>query len=392
MTMNGVSPAAADLGFDPARLGRVATRIERDIAAGRYHGAQLKLARRGRVVLDVVCGHADRANGRRMRGDESFVSFSIGKQFTNVLVLNRIERGDLHLTLRVGELIPAFNTRGLREINVFHLLTHTSGLMSAIPSVPLEVLTSVEKLSEWVATQRPESLPGERVNYSIIVAHAVLAELVRRVDSQGRSFGRIITEDLFEPLGMRETSLGPRADLVHKLCPVVACYEVPGMFHPQEVEGVGQVVLMEGAEVPAGGYLTTSADVHRFALMLANGGELDGVRILSPRTIEYCARNHTGERRNVLFDYARDTRGWAPWPATIGIGFFVRGEGVQPGPMSNFSSPQTFCGWGAGSTCFWIDPVQQLSFSFLSTGLMEETFHCERLQRLADLVVTSLVA
>jgi CubicO group peptidase (beta-lactamase class C family) len=327
-----------------------------------------------------------------MRGDESFVSFSIGKQFTNVLVLNRIERGDLHLTLRVGELIPAFDTRGLREINLFQLLTHTSGLLSAIPGVPLDVLTSVEKLTAWVATQRPESLPGERVNYSIIVAHAVLAELVRRVDRAGRPFGRIIAEDLFEPLGMRETSLGPRADLVHKLCPVVACYEQAGMFYPQEVEGVGQVVLMEGAEVPAGGYLTTGADVHRFATMLANGGELDGARILSPRTLDYCARNHTGDRRNVLFDYARDTRGWAPWPANIGIGFFVRGEGVQPGPMSNFSSAQTFCGWGAGSTCFWIDPVQQLSFSFLSTGLMEETFHCERLQRLADLVVSSLVA
>lgn len=391
MIAHGVTPAAGDLGFDTARLARVATRIEQDIAAGRYHGAQLKLSRRGRVVLDVVCGDADRAAGRRMRGDESFVSFSIGKQFTNVVVLNRVERGDLHLAMRVGEIIPAFNTRGLREITVFQLLTHTSGLMSAIPAVPLDVVTNIEKLSAWIATQRPESLPGERVNYSIIVAHAVLAELVRRVDARGRSFTRIVSEDLFEALGMRETSMGPRADLLDKLCPVVACYTEPGMFYPEEVAGVGQVVLMEGAEVPAGGYLTTSADLHRFATMLANGGELDGVRILSPRTLEYCARNHTGDRRNVLFDYARDTRGWAPWPANIGIGFFVRGEGIQPGPMSNFSSARTFCGWGAGSTCFWIDPVQDLCFSFLSTGLMEETYHCERLQRLADLVVTSLV-
>ena len=391
MSTSGISPAAGDLGFDSTRLARIAARIDADIGAGRYHGAQLKVGRRGRVALDVVCGDADRAAGRRMRGDESFVSFSIGKQFTNALVLNRVERGDLHLALQVGEIIPAFRTRGLREITVFHLLTHTSGIVSAIPNVPLEVVTSVERLTEWVGQQRPESAPGERVNYSIIAAHAVLGDLVRRVDRQGRSFGRIITEDLFTPLGMRETSLGPRADLVEKLCPVVACYEEPGMFHPQEVTGVGQVVLMEGAEVPAGGYLTTSADVHRFATMLANCGELDGVRILSPRTLEYCAQNHTGDRRNVLFDYARDTRGWAPWRANIGIGFFVRGEGLQPGPMSNFSSARTFCGWGAGSTCFWVDPVQDLCFSFLSTGLMEETWHCERLQRLADLVVTSLV-
>ena len=378
-------------GFDPARLARVGERIEADMAAGRYHGAALRVARRGQVVLNEVRGHADRAAGRALQEDDVFVSFSIGKQFTNAVVLNRIERGDLHLAMQVREVIPEFATRGLREITVHQLMTHTSGLLSAIPNVPVEVLTDVSRLTAWVAQQRPESLPGERVNYSIIVAHAVLAELVKRVDGGRRSFRDIITEDLFEPLGMHRTSLGPRADLVERLCAVVACYEEPGMFFPAEVAGVGAVVLMEGAEIPAGGFLTCLDDLHRFASMLANGGELGGTRLLSPRTLDYCTRNHTGNLRNVLFDYARDTRGWQAWPANIGIGFFMRGEGIQPGPMSNFSSPRTFCGWGAGSTCFWVDPALDLSFSFLSTGLMEETWHCERLQRLSDLVVTSLV-
>ena len=151
------------------------------------------------------------------------------------------------------------------------------------------------------------------------------------------------------------------------------------------------VPLPTRAEIPAGGYLTTIDDLHRFTQMLANGGELDGARILSPRTLRYCAQNHTGDRPNGLFDYTRDTRGWAPFPANIGIGFFVRGQGIQPGPMSNLSSPETFCGWGAGSTGFWVDPKEHLSFSFLSSGLMEETYHMERLQRLADLVMTSLI-
>ena len=377
-------------GFDPDRLARVSARIDADIAANRYHGAALKVARRGELVLDVVHGFADRATGRRLTREDVFVSFSVGKQFTNTVVLNRIERGDLHLAMQIGEVIPQFRTRGLRQMTVHHLLTHTSGIISAIPSVPVDILTNIEKLTDWVGTQRPESIPGERVNYSIIAAHAVLAELVRRVDGGRRSFRQIITEDLFEPLGMRHTSLGPRADLIARLCPVVACYEEPGMFYPQEVTAVGQVVLIEGAEIPAGGYLTTSNDLHRFASMLARGGELDGVRVLSPRTLAYCAQNHTGDKRNVLFDYARETRGWEAWPANIGIGFFTRGHGVQPGPMSNFSSPNTFCGWGAGSTCFWVDPVLELTFSFLSTGLMEETYHCERLQRLADLVITAL--
>ena len=246
-------------------------------------------------------------------------------------------------------------------------------------------------MTAWLATQRPETLPGEVVNYSIIAAHSVMAEMVMRAEGATRSFTDIMREDLFEPLGMQNTCMGPRDDLVDRLVPVTACYSEPGMFHPDEVLGVGAVVLMDGCEIPAGGYLTCLDDLHRFALMLRNGGELDGVRILSPRTLDYCTRNFTGEKRNLLFDYARETRGWEAWPASIGLGFFMRGEGIQPGPMSNFSSTRTFCGWGAGSTCFWIDPELDLTFSFLSSGLMEETWHVERLQRLADLVVTALV-
>lgn len=384
--------SADENAFDLARLARVARRIDDDIAAGRYDGAALAVSHRGREVVREFRGYADRGTGRRLGAEDVFVSFSVGKQFTNAVVLNRIERGDLHLAMQVGEVLPAFRSRGLRGITLFHLLTHTSGLMSAIPSVPVEVITDIEALTDYISRQRPETLPGERVNYSIIAAHSVLAAMVCRVDGGQRRFARIMDEDLFQPLGMRQTSLGPRADLVARLCTVVARYTEPGMFHPAEVAGVGQVVLRDGAEIPAGGYLTTLDDLHRFTTMLARGGELDGVRILSPHTLRYCAQNHTGALPNGLFEYTRDTRGWAPFPASIGIGFFVRGTGIQPGPMSNFSSANTFCGWGAGSTCFWVDPAAELAFSFLSTGLMEESWHIERLQRLADLVVTSLVS
>ncbi len=382
---------SADLGFDPERLQRIPARINADIEAGRYDGAALCVSRGGETVYRDVHGYADREAGRPLTEDDVFVSFSSGKQFTNAVVLNRVERGDLHLDLRVAEVIPEFEGRGTREIKLWHLLTHTSGLISAVPGVAPEVLIDIAALTAWVAAQRPEALPGERVNYSIIAAHSVMAEMVRRVDGGTRRFTDIMREDLFEPLGMTNTCLGKRDDLLPRLCPVTARYSEPGMFHPEEVLGIGQVLMIDGCEIPAGGYLTCLEDLHRFALMLRNGGELDGRRILSPRTLDYCSRNFTGDKRNLLFDYARDTRGWAPWPGNIGLGFFVRGEGIQPGPMSNFSSPRTFCGWGAGSTCFWVDPELDLTFSFLSTGLMEETYHVERLQRLADLVITSLI-
>lgn len=383
--------APADLGFDPDRLARLPARINADIEARRYHGAAVAVSRRGQTVYRDVHGYADRESGRPMTLEDVFVSFSIGKQFTNAVVLSRVEQGQLHLDMPVCELIPEFGGRGLRGIKLWHLLTHTSGIMSAVPAVAPEVITNIGKLTAWLATQRPETLPGEVVNYSIIAAHSIMAEMVMRTEGATRSFTDIMRENLFEPLGMHNTCMGPREDLVERLVPVTACYSEPGMFHPDEVIGVGAVVLMDGCEIPAGGYLTCLDDLHRFALMLRNGGELDGVRILSPRTLDYCTRNFTGEKRNLLFDYARETRGWEAWPASIGLGFFMRGEGIQPGPMSNFSSARTFCGWGAGSTCFWIDPELDLTFSFLSSGLMEETWHVERLQRLADLVVTALV-
>src|SRR5437899_6209219 len=84
-------------------------------------------------------------------------------------------------------------------------------------------------------------------------------------------------------------------------------------------------------------------------------------------------------------------RGWEPFPAAIGLGFFIRGEGVIPGFFGNLCSARTYGGLGAGSTAFWVDPSRDLTFSFLSVGLMEDSYHLERVSRLSDIVVSALV-
>ena len=124
--------------------------------------------------------------------------------------------------------------------------------------------------------------------------------------------------------------------------------------------------------------------------MLRNGGELDGTRILSPAMIEYASRNHTGELRNVPFDYTASYRGWEAWPGYIGLGFFVRGDRLAPGPFGALNSPRTFGGFGAGSTAFWIDPERDLSFALLTTGLMEDSLHLERIGTLSNMVIASM--
>jgi CubicO group peptidase (beta-lactamase class C family) len=386
------SEKMARLGFDATRLTRVGARVREDIEAGRYHGAALIAARRGEVVAEVVEGFADRQSGRPLNRDAVFATMSVAKQFTNVLALSMVERGVLRLHAPIAEWLPQFRAMGKEKINLFHLLTHTSGICAAMPEVGPEVRGNIEALTAYAAARPLESLPGERVNYSLIVAHSVIGALCVRADGAKRTFSQMLEQEIFAPLKMRDTSMALRDDLRERFCPVSAAGSGPGMIPPEAMERANRLLQTPGCELPAGGCVTTIDDLHRFAEMLRRGGELDGARILAPATIDYAARNHTGALRNVLFDPFLSTRNWQSTPACIGLGFFVRGERVIPGPFGFANSARSFAGVGSGSTGFWVDPERELTFAFLSTGMMEDSHHLERLGILSDLVVSSLVA
>ncbi|MFM7786173.1 MAG: serine hydrolase domain-containing protein [Gammaproteobacteria bacterium] len=207
------------------------------------------------------------------------------------------------------------------------------------------------------------------------------------MDGGGRSFADIVSERLFIPLGMYDTCLGPREDLLARACPVRACYDTPGLADPRALEGLGALLRIPGGEVPGGGYFTTLRDLQRFVDMLASGGVLEGRRVLSRAMLAFCTRNRSGELPNHLWDYTHAFRGWEPWPACLGYGFYARGEWLTPGPFGVLNSADTFGGIGAGSTGFWVDPAREMSFVFLSSGLMEDSYHLQRLQRLSDLAI-----
>ena len=381
----------SELGFDRDRLARVRAAIVADIDAGRCHGVSMIVARRGHVVLDITAGYADRAAGRSLAPDAVFATMSVAKQFTNVLALSLVERGLLRLHAPIAELIPEFGTLGKEKVNLFHLMTHTSGVLSAIPPVPPNVLMNIERLVEFACGLPLESQPGERVNYSILLGHSIIAALCLRADGRGRSYTQMLREEVFEPLGMHDTSLGPRDDLLKRLCPVKVSYkDIPALLPAAAVEGIGTLLATPGCEIPGGGCMTTVQDVHRFAEMLRRGGELDGARVLSPAMLDFCTRNHTGEQRNILFDMWTGTRHWLSYPANIGVGFFMRGEGNLPGLFSVMNSPRSFGGFGAGSTGFTVDPERDLSLAFLSTGLMEDSYHFERIGVMASLVLAAM--
>jgi CubicO group peptidase (beta-lactamase class C family) len=382
---------AADLGLDAERLERLKRTIEADVAAERYDGAVALVARRGQIAFHEAIGYAERASSRAARTDDVFCLFSVTKTFTAAAVLARVDRGEIRLTTPVADVIPEFGVKGKQRVTVAQLLTHTGGMSAELPPVPPDRLGDLGTVAAAVCQQPLTAAPGCLVSYSPIGAHAVLGELVRRLDGGSRPFRDILSEELFVPLGMKETALGVRADLASRRVPVVVRDRSPGLFVPELLESMN-LLLGETTEIPGGGAVSTAYDIFRWAETLRRGGELDGARILSPLLLDLATRNHTGTEPNHLFDYARELRGWDEFPAFLGLGFFLRGEGIFPMPFGLAASPRTFGGLGAGSTMFWADPERELVFVCLTAGLLEESRNLDRLQRLSDLVFSAVTS
>ena len=386
--MDMVNPA--ELGFNPQALDRLIPTIVKDIAQQQYDGAVLLVARGGQVALHEAIGFAERDAQRLARLDDVFCLFSVTKTLTAAAVLQCVDRGELALTTRVAEIIPEFGCKGKQRVTVAQLLNHTGGMSAGFPPVPPEQTGNLAAVIEAVCQQGLESIPGQEVSYSPITAHAILGEIVRRLDGGKRPLREIMTAEIFRPLKMKDTALGLPGDLVARHAPVVVRDRSEGMFPPEALESFNEL-LKRDAEIPGGGAVSTATDVFRFAEMLRLGGELEGARILSPGIIQLATANHTGLKPNSLWHYARELRGWDEFPAYLGLSFFLRGEGIFPTYFGTMASPGTFGGVGAGSTLFWVDPDRDLTFVCLTTGLLEESRSVDRFQRLSDLVHTAVI-
>jgi len=377
-------------GLDPDRIAHLKATIEADVAANRYFGAVIAVARHGRPELEAAIGFGDEARKIPLRFDSVFSLFSLTKAFTNVLALRAIELGQFALTTRVVEIIPEF-AGGMREkVTFFHLLTHSSGLPPVWIPKPGMYIDRLDEIIEAIC-QNIRSLepPGERVHYSPLVHHALLGEAVRRSDPKRRSYRELLQQEVLTPLGMRDTAIGLRRDLAPR-------HIFPDFRGKPPQEHLGRSNLgpqgafkEELAEMPWVGGVSTVPDLLRFAEMLRLGGTLEGARILSPATLALATRNWTGDKPNELYKSIAINYGWEPYPAYIGLGFGLRGEKVCPNLLGTLTSPGTFGNYGAGSTLFWVDPALDLSFACLSAGVMQSAPNIERFQRLSDIVASA---
>ncbi|MGD0955267.1 MAG: serine hydrolase domain-containing protein [Candidatus Acidiferrales bacterium] len=377
-------------GLEKDRLLHLKSAIEDDVARGRYYGAVILVARHGVIGLHEAIGRANLKDKRPVTKDSVFSLFSTTKALTNVLVFRAIERGEFALTTRISEIIPEFSGGQREEITFYHLLTHSSGLPSVFTPKPGMYIDQLDEIIAAICKYvHSIEVPGKLVTYAPMAAHALMGEAVRRTDPKKRSYRQLVEEEILRPLKMKDTSVGVRADLR-------ARHIVPIFLDQSPIDHLGHSNLgpngafeEENAEMPWVGCISTVSDMFRFAEMLRRGGELDGARIISPTILDVATRNQTGERPNELFKPLAIGRGWEPSPAYLGIGFFLRGEAICHHHFGTLTSPRSFGNFGAGSSGFWVDPERDMTFVYLSAGVMEESANIERFQRLSDIAVSA---
>jgi CubicO group peptidase (beta-lactamase class C family) len=374
--------------MEAERLGHIRATIEADVARGLYHGAVIRVGRGGRLDLEASIGTAAGPGTQALSTDSVFSIFSLTKAFTNVLVLRAVELGRLALTTRVSEVIPEFRGAPREGATLLHLLTHTAGMPGVWTPKPEMFEDRLDELLQAVIDNVHGAVePGSRCDYAPVVNHVLMGEMLRRTDPRGRAFRDIVREDLFEPLGMRDTSFGVRPDLKpRKVVPDVRGI-IPIPVRGRDDPGRYSLFEQEVHEAAHVGACSTVADLWRFTEMLRGDGAADGVRILSPRTLQVARRNWTGSLPNELYRTVALRAGWQPPPAYIGLGFSVRGDAIVHHQFGTLTSSETFGNYGAGSTMFWVDPALDLSFVCCTTGLLAQAPNIERFQRLSDMAV-----
>ena len=364
------------LGLDRGRLERLYQVIEGHIGDGRYPGAQIAVARHGRLCAFRTFGQArigaDGAPAAPATDDTLWLLYSQTKMITAAALWQLVDQGALSFADKVADHLPEFARHGKGEITIFQLLTHQGGFPSARPGP--EVWADHAQLREAVCDFTLEWTPGSQIVYHGASAHWVAAFLVEALT--GRDYRDVIRQDLLDPLGISDVFVGVPPEAQARCADM---YQVEGgRLVPSPSNNSAD---FRAAGVPGGGGYATAAGMAAFYQMLLAGGALNGVRVLSPRVIQYATRNHSGERADGPTGIAQH-RGMTP--ATRGTTPTVRGLGT-------LASPRTFGHGGAGSSYSWGDPESGLSFTYLSNARLDGDWHNRRLDQVSSLVHSALV-
>lgn len=400
---------AAEAGLDPERLARIDRFLdERYIAPGLLAGAQLLIARDGKVAHFTSAGTA-RATGEPLRDDALFRIASMTKPVTSIAFMILLEEGRVTLDQPVETVIPEWKSLGVydgggggvpfrtkapeRPMMMIDLLRHTSGLTYSFQHrTNVDAAYRERKIESWhgrhdldgfvaaLAEIPLEFSPGTAWNYS--VSTDVIGFVVQRVS--GQPLDAFLADRILRPLGMTDTAFSVPEAKLGRLGDAWAFQEGKGrvMYDPAEKSawGVPPRLVAGGA-----GLVSTTADYHRFCRMLLGGGELDGVRIVSRKTIELMTSNHlpggadlTEMSRSLFSEAVNAGQGF-------GLGFAMNldpAKTMLPGTKGEFY-------WGGMfSTAFFIDPVERLHMIFMAQLMPSTTYPIRR--QLKTLIYSAL--
>jgi CubicO group peptidase (beta-lactamase class C family) len=390
------------LGMSSARLARLDEVMKRRyVDSGYLPGMLTYVWRKGQLVHTGMCGQMDIERGKPMREDAIFRIYSMTKPITAVALMMLTEEGLIGLDDTVHSHIPAWKDLGvyasgmpslladappsfittptLRPMKVIDLLTHTSGLTygfmmrSAVDAAYRKAKVADRQtaggLSEMIdqLAQIPlDFSPGTAWNYSVAID--VLGYLVEK--SSGISFGEFLRTRLFEPLGMHDTAFWVPPDKTERF---TCCYQPEGRgpgLKLQDDARESTYAKPPRLESGGGGLVSTAQDYLRFCRMMLNGGTLDGVQILGPKTTALFSLNYLPEGREIA-DMALpgmfSESGYAGVGFSLGCGVNVNLAKTRlPGSLGEY-----FWG-GAAATAFWIDPKEELTVVFMTQVMGSE--------------------
>ena len=324
------------------KLAQIAPRMRAFVDARQISGAVTLVARSGKIVEYDAVGEADLAAHRPMTKDTLFAIASMTKPITATAVMILADEGKLSIDDPASKYVPQFKEVKLgkaqpgREITIRDLMTHTSG-------VPGDqgVKESLEKSAAEMAARPLAFEPGTKWQYS--PGLTVCGRIIEV--ASGEPYHQFLAKRIFAPLGMKDTTFDPSDEQKKR----TALTYKPSA-DKTSLEAVTPQLFERGAPTygPSGGLFSTAADMARFYLMILNGGELDGKRIVSPAAVRQMTTVQTGDL----------TTGFTPGNGW-GLGWCVVRE---PQGVTKMLSPGTFGHGGAWGTQGWVDPQRQIIY------------------------------
>jgi CubicO group peptidase (beta-lactamase class C family) len=363
MTLPLVDASPADVGLDPGAVERLRQAVAADVAGGGSRGAQVALARRGKLVLHESFGEA--RTGVAASGETLWLIYSNTKVITAAGLWALAEEGALRLTEPVTRVMPEFAQGGKEEITFVQLLTHQAGFPDAV--IPPEAWEDAELLRRTVCAFPLQWEPGSRMHYHPAAAHWVAAAAIRAVT--GEDHRAFLRRRILEPMGIAgEVFVGlPEAEHGR----AAAMHDVDGSERMPECSAAHRK-----AGVPGGGGYATARGMCAFYQSLMGYGP----QVLSRRVVEYALRDWTGGRVDESFGV----------PTWRGLGPQLRGPGAASRGMGDITHPSAFGHGGVGSSFCWGDPESGVSFAYLSNTRQEEEHHLRRLDRLGSLASAAI--